>query len=293
MGVIIMKMTDVMKKKLAFSLEVSPPKADQPLEPLLKVLDHFYTLNPDFISCTYGAGGTDKGRNLEILKAIEESGKTTPVTHYTCIGNSKEDIAKDLESYLEIGVENILALRGDYPKGWKKTRGDFAYASELVEYIRLNYPEFNIAVAGNPEKHIEAPTLKEDISQLRKKQDAGGDLIMTQICYDTEQYARWVDQIKNAGISIPISMGIMPVLSKDFIIRMSLANGSSIPKELAEIMGKYGDNPADFKKAGKEYTIELIHDYINLGVDGLQIYTLNNWKDTKEILNDAGISGVK
>lgn len=293
MGVSIVKITERMKKKMLFSFEVFPPKKDKGIESLLATLDRLYSLNPDSVSCTYGAGGTDVGRNREILKAIVQSGETIPLTHYTCIGKTKEEITKDLEDYLEMGVQNILALRGDYPQGWENTGGDFEHANELVEFVKGNYPEFCIAVAGNPEKHLEAATFKEDISHLRRKQDSGADLIMTQVCYDIEQFERWLKQIRKAGITIPVSAGIMPVLSKDFILQMTLSNGASIPKELAEIIGKYGDDPDEFKKAGKEYTVELIHDYMNLGVDGLQIYSLNNWKDTNDILEAAGISGIK
>ena len=156
-----MKVTDIMKKRMSFSFEVFPPKAEQSMESLLDTLEHLYAYKPDFISCTYGAGGTNVGRNMEICKAIKESGKTIPVTHYTCIGNKKEKIREELETYLKMGVNHILALRGDFPKGWQETRGDFDHANELVEYIRTNFPEFCIAVAGNPEKHIQAGSLKK------------------------------------------------------------------------------------------------------------------------------------
>lgn len=288
-----MKVTDIMKKRMSFSFEVFPPKAEQSMEPLLDTLEHLYAYKPDFISCTYGAGGTNAGRNMEICKAIKESGKTIPVTHYTCIGNKKEKIREELETYLEMGVNHILALRGDFPKGWQETRGDFDHANELVEYIRTNFPEFCIAVAGNPEKHIQAGSLKEDVTHLRLKQDAGGDYIMTQLCYDVENYQRWVEQIRKAGVKLPIDAGIMPVLSKDPTIRMTVSNGCSIPKELAEIIGKYGDSPEDFKKAGKEYTVKLIYDYINMGIDGLHIYTLNKWQDVADIIKIAGIRSIK
>ncbi|WP_202859737.1 MULTISPECIES: methylenetetrahydrofolate reductase [Tepidanaerobacter] len=282
-----------MKKRMSFSFEVFPPKAEQSMEPLLDTLEHLYAYKPDFISCTYGAGGTNVGRNMEICKAIKESGKTIPVTHYTCIGNKKEKIREELETYLKMGVNHILALRGDFPKGWQETRGDFDHANELVEYIRTNFPEFCIAVAGNPEKHIQAGSLKEDIAHLRLKQDAGGDYIMTQLCYDVKNYQCWVEQIRKAGVTLPIDAGIMPVLSKDPTIRMTVSNGCSIPKELAEIIGKYGDSPEDFKKAGKEYTVKLIYDYINMGIDGLHIYTLNKWQDVADIIKNAGIRSIK
>lgn len=284
-----MKVTEIMKKRMSFSFEVFPPKSDQPIEPLLETLEELYGFNPDFVSCTYGAGGTNAGRNMEICKAIKDSGKTLPVTHYTCIGNSKENIRTELEQYLAMGVDHILALRGDFPKGWKETRGDFNYANELVEYIKSEFPQFTIAVSGNPEKHFEAESFDSDITHLRQKQDAGGDYIMTQLCHNVDQYSWWVERIRKAGVNLPIDVGIMPVLAKDPTIRMAVSNGSSIPRDLAEVIGKYGDNPEDFKKAGKEYTVKQIHKYINAGIDGLHIYTLNRYKDVADIIKDAGL----
>lgn len=284
-----MKVTEIMKKKMGFSFEVFPPKSDKPSEPLLDTLEHLYQFNPDFISCTYGAGGTNAGRNMEICKAIKDSGKSIPVTHYTCIGNTKEKIKEELQKYLDMGVDHILALRGDLPKGWKGTRGDFNYANELVQYIKNNFPEFTIAVSGNPEKHFESDSFYEDITHLRIKQDAGANYIMTQLCHDVDQYSWWVEKIRRAGISMPIDVGVMPVLSKDPTIRMAVMNGSAIPRDLSEIIAKYGDNPEDFKKAGKEYSSKQILKFINAGIDGLHIYSLNKWQDVTDIIKNVGI----
>lgn len=287
-----MKVTEIMKQRMCFSFEVFPPKSENPIEPLLNTLEFLYKANPDFISCTYGAGGTNAGRNMEICKSIKESNRTIPLTHYTCIGNTKEKIKQELQEYLELGVNHILALRGDFPKGWVETRGDFNFANELVEFIKKNFPEFCIAVAGNPEKHFQADSFETDISHLRIKQDAGADYIMTQLCHDVNQYEWWVEKIRKAGITIPIDVGVMPVLLKDSTIRMAVSNGSAIPRNLAEIIGRYGDNPEDFKKAGKEYTIKQMHKFINAGIDGLHIYSLNKWQDVTDIIKDSGIRKI-
>lgn len=284
-----MNVVEIMKKRMSFSFEVFPPKSEQPLEPLLDTLDHLYHFDPDFISCTYGAGGSNAGRNVEICEEIKKADRSIPVTHFTCIGNSKEKINQELKHYLSIGVDHILALRGDFPKGWDETQGDFNYANELVDYIKRNFPQFTIAVAGNPEKHFQAYSFESDITHLRSKQDNGGDYIMTQLCHDVSQYERWVERIRKAGVHLPIDVGIMPVLSKDPTIRMALLNGSSIPRDLAEIIGRYGDNPEDFKKAGMDYTIKQIYAYINAGIDGLHIYSLNKWKDITQIILNSGI----
>jgi len=288
-----MKITDIMDNRMTLSFEVFPPKMEQPVEPLLETLEHLYKFNPDFISCTYGAGGTNAGRNLEIVTAVQNSGKAIPVTHYTCIGNTKEKISEELKNYLAAGIDHILALRGDYPPGATQTGGDFDFANELVAYIKQNFPEFTIAVAGSPEKHVQAPSFEKDIAHLRMKQDAGGDFIMTQLCHDVDNYIEWVDRIRCAGVYLPIDVGVMPVLAKDPTIRMALMNGSSIPKDLAEIIGRYGDNKEDFRKAGIDYTVNQIYQYMNAGIDGLHIYALNKWEDVTEILKQAGFTLAK
>lgn len=286
-----MKVTDIMKSRMAFSFEVFPPKKDMPMEPLLNTLDKLYEFKPDFISCTYGAGGTNAGRNLEICSAIKLSGRSVPVTHFTCIGNTKEGVRQQLNAYLDNGIDHILALRGDLPQGWEGTGGDFSYANELIAFIRKEYgSRFTVAMAGAPEKHIQANSFKEDITHLKMKQDAGADFIMTQLCFDVEAFARWRDMIRSAGISLPLDVGLMPVLNKDATIRMALSmNGCSIPRELAELISRFYNDPEGFKKAGIDYTVRQIYDYISLGIEGLHIYSLNKHEDVSEIVNRTGI----
>ena len=287
-----MKITDILDKRMTFSFEVFPPKEDKPIEPLMETLTRLYEFEPDFVSCTYGAGGTNKGRNVEICGAIKNSGKSEPVTHFTCIGNSRDDIVAALEEYKGLGVENILAMRGDLPAGWEGTRGDFSYADELIAFIRQKFPHFCIAAACYPEKHIQAPDFTADIAHLRFKQDRGASFLMTQLCHDVEAYKRFVERIRAARVTLPVIVGLMPVLAKDPIIRMTLSNGCSIPKELASVIGKYGDKPEDFKKAGKEYTVRQIYEYMEAGINGLHIYTLNKHEDVSDILMNAGICGI-
>jgi len=278
------KISDLMKKKKTVSFEVFPPQKENPLESLLHTLDELYKLNPDFISCTYGAGGTNAGRNAEICTAIKESGKSIPVTHFTCIGNTRSDVKAHMDKYLDMGIENILALRGDIPKGWSSARGDFRYANELVEFIRKRYPKICIGMAATPEKHIESLTFEDDIKHLRLKQDAGSNYIMTQLCYDVIQFERWLEMIRKAGIYLPIIVGIMPVLAKEPTIRMTVQNGCSIPSDLAKMIGKYGEKSEEFKKAGKEYTVMQIHKYGKLDINGIHIYSMNKYKDVSEIV---------
>ena len=197
-----MNVAEIMEQRNAFSFEVFPPKTDVGMEKLCGeggVLEKLYTLNPDYISCTYGAGGTNVGKNLEVLKKIKADGKCTPVTHFTCVANTKEGIKDQLQTYLDNGIDHMLALRGDIPFGWTGTNGDLHYATELVKFVRKEFGDkFTIAVAGSPEGHIACRSLEADISFLKQKQDEGADYIMTQLCWDMDQFRYWMDAIRAA-----------------------------------------------------------------------------------------------
>lgn len=283
-----MKISELLKERVAFSFEVFPPKMEQSLEPLKETLEQLYKFKPDFISCTYGAGGTNKGRSTELCEIIEKSGHDV-MTHFTCIGNTKQDVLDYIHEYVSVGVENVLALRGDIPHGLDGTNGDFSNANQLISFIKENFPDLCLGAACYPEKHMEAVSIEEDISYLKMKQDCGAEFLMTQLCHDVEAYERFVDKIRKKQIELPVIVGIMPALSKDSIIRMTVSNGCSIPRELAEIIGKYGDNPEEFKKAGKEYTAKQISKYMDAGINGLHIYSLNKYKDIVDILNASDI----
>ncbi|MBE6033601.1 methylenetetrahydrofolate reductase [Aminipila sp.] len=283
-----MKISQMLKERITYSFEVFPPKMEQSLEPLKETLDQLYKCTPDFISCTYGAGGTNKGRSTELCEIIEKSNHNV-MTHFTCIGNTKKDVLNYMNEYISIGVENVLALRGDIPHGLDGTNGDFSNANQLIAFIRENFSNLCLAAACYPEKHMEASSIEEDINFLKLKQDCGAEFLMTQLCHDVEAYESFMDKIRNKQIVLPVVVGIMPVLSKDAIIRMTVSNGCSIPKELAEIIGKYGDEPEEFKKAGKEFTVKQISRYMDAGINGLHIYSLNKYRDIVDILHASGI----
>ena len=284
-----MRICEAFQTHMTFSFEVFPPKADKPIEPLMETLAHLYPYRPDFISCTYGAGGTNKGRQVEILDAIQKSGRAEPLAHFTCIGNTKADIKKSMEEYAALGVDNFLAIRGDLPADWEGTRGDFCHADALMTYLKRLRPGICMAGACYVEKHISAPSIEADIAHLRTKQDNGAEFLMTQLCHDVDAYARFRERIGKANITLPVVVGLMPVLNKDAIIRMTLTNGCSIPSPLAAIIGKYGNNPEDFKKAGKDYTAEQIWRFVSAGIDGLHFYSLNKYQDVLDIIEASGL----
>ena len=305
-----MRIPEIFEKRAAFSFEVFPPKTDVGMEKLCGdggVLDKLYTLHPDYISCTYGAGGTNVGKNLEVLDKIHKDGKAIPVTHFTCIGNTKEGIKDQLENYLAHGIDHMLALRGDLPFGWEGTGGDLHYATELVKFVRKEFgSKFTIAVAGSPEGHISCRSLESDIGFLKQKQDEGADYIMTQLCWDMDQFRYGLDAIRGAGITMPVDVGIMPILDQAATINMALSrNGCVMPRELCEIISKNWifPNPfvkdpfdanaeekkASFKEAGIEYTIRQIDEYRACGIDGIHLYALNKYDDVARIVKESGI----
>ena len=283
-----MKISDVLKEKMSFSFEIFPPKEDKPLEPLRDVIGKLKRFNPDFISCTYGAGGTNRGRSLEICDIILQQGIEC-LTNFTCIGNDKESIIRYISEYENIGVRNIMALRGDFPPGTERTNGDFNHSDALIAFLKEHFPSMSMACACYPEVHIQCGSVEQDIAHLKIKQNNGAEFAISQLCFDVDEFSRWLDRARHAGITIPIIAGIMPVLTAAGCQRMTLSNGCSIPKELARILGKYGDNPEEFKKAGKEYTVELLYKYINAGFNGMHIFTLNKYDDVADIINMSGI----
>lgn len=300
------KMSELMQEKQLLSFELFPPKTDKGMENLPGTIEKLCEFKPEYISCTYGAGGTNVGKNMDVCKMIKDAG-TTPVTHFTCIGNTREGIKEQLQNYLDNGVDHMLALRGDLPFGWTGTGGDFKYATDLVAFVRKEFGDkFEIAVAGSPEGHIACRSLESDIAVLKQKQDNGADYIMTQLCWDMEQFKYWLDAIYTAGVTMPVDVGIMPILDQAATINMALSrNACVMPRELCEIISKYWifPNPfdkepfdanaaqkkEDFKKAGIEYTIKQIDEYRALGINGIHLYALNKWKDVTDIINMSGI----
>jgi methylenetetrahydrofolate reductase (NADPH) len=311
--------SEIMRERMAFSFEVFPPKTDKGMDTLVGkdgVLDKLYTLRPDYISCTYGAGGTNVGKNLEVMKSVKAAGVSIPVTHFTCIGNTRDGIKSQLQAYLDNGINHILAIRGDLPFGWSGTGGDLHYATELVKFIRQEFGDkFTIGVAGSPEGHIQCRNINADISFLKQKQDEGADFIMTQLCWDMDQFRWWVDAIRGAGVVLPVDVGIMPVLDARATINMALSrNGCVIPRELGVLISKYWTFPdpftadaepkdaktdaayvqkmADFKKFGIEYTIKLIDEYRVCGIAGIHLYALNKFDDVAKIVAESGIKDM-
>ncbi|MBR5371569.1 MAG: methylenetetrahydrofolate reductase [Oscillospiraceae bacterium] len=270
-----MKAIELFKDRTVYSFEVFPPKPDVPIEKIYETLAALETLHPDFISVTYGAGGSVPGASTaEICRTIQEKHHTVAIAHLPGINETRESVLKKLAQFKALGIENILALRGDRNPN-AAPKDDFHYASELIAFIR-EHGDFDIAAACYPEGHPEAPDLDTDIAHLKEKVQAGASHLISQLFYRNKDFYVFREKLAAAGISVPVEAGIMPVTSKKSIERMVSLCGASIPKRLAKLMARYADDPASLKAAGLEYAIEQIMDLRENGADGIHLYTMNN-----------------
>lgn len=273
------------KNKTVFSLEIFPPKKTSGIETIYKTLDGLKDVMPDFISVTYGAGGSKADlKTLEICRIIKEKYKITPVAHLTCISSTKDDVDFHLKKLREAGIENILALRGDR-KPDEEPVEDFLHASELIRYIRQSGYDFDISGACYPEVHIEAPDAVSDIKALTEKVDAGAEHLISQLFFDNESFYSFLERARCAGINVPIEAGIMPVTNIKSIERMVSMCGASLPAKFSRTMSRFADNPEALFDAGIAYATDQIVDLIGSGVDGIHLYTMNNPTVAKRIFS--------
>ena len=261
--------------RTVFSCEVFPPKKTSPVDSIYRTLDGLKDIKPDFISVTFGAGGSQVNQTTwEIASIIQNQYHIPAMAHLTCVGAGRAEADETLAHLKAGGVENILALRGDVnPDVPPKT--DFAHASDLVSYLR-SHSDFGVSAACYPEGQLESPDLVSDIRFLKQKADAGAQHLVSQLFFDNEDFFRFLERCRIAGINVPIEAGIMPVLSKSSIQRMVSMCGASMPRRLTRILAKYGDHPDALREAGIAYAIDQISDLIAGGVDGIHLYTMNN-----------------
>jgi methylenetetrahydrofolate reductase (NADPH) len=283
-----MKIIDMFNKKSpVVSFEIFPPRPDVPLDSIYAHLDQFEALRPDFISVTYGAGGSRKGRTLEIASRIKTLHGIESMAHFTCVGHTRDEIDNMLEAMHRSGLENILALRGDPPADqpdFDFSRGTYKHASELVQHIR-EVNNFCIAAAAYVEGHVDSRRLSGDLAHLKEKVDAGVDFLITQLFFDNRLFFDFIEKARATGIKCPVSAGIMPIFKADQIKSIALKSGCSIPAKVVIMMDKYQNDPEDMRKAGIEYASQQIRELIDEGVDGIHLYTMNRPKSTREIMD--------
>lgn len=276
------------ESKPNISFEIFPPKQTTSIESIYSTIDALAPLSPDFISVTYGAGGSTQGKTVQIASLLKNQYNITPLAHLTCVGGSKESMDQILDELEREGVHNILALRGDLPEG--SSLGDFSYASDLIKYIKQR-DSFDVAAACYPEKHIEALTLEEDIKHLQYKVDCGAELLISQLFFDNDAFYKWRENVRSQGIHTPIVAGIMPITSGKQLERMVTLCGASIPASIQNLIKAYNHNAQALKEAGIAYATMQIIDLLASGVDGIHLYTMNQADIAKRIMeNIRGIN---
>lgn len=254
------------------SFEIFPPKGDLTVEAARGVLEGLAPLRPDFISVTYSAGGSGNNHaTAEVSEMVQGEFEIPVVAHLTCINTTSEELDAKIADMKAHGIENVLALRGDRIPGREAT--DFKFAKDLIP--RLVEEGFCVGAAAYPEGHIDCTSMRDNIEHLKEKQDAGASFFVTQLFFDNEYFYRFRDLCDNAGITVPISCGIMPFMSKSQISRMVFMCGASLPSPVIKLLAKYEHSDAALRQAGIEYASQQLVDLAQHGADGLHVYTMN------------------
>ena len=280
---------------VGWSFEVFPPKRTANVSSIYMALAELKKLKPDFISVTYGAGGSENCQaTVEIANAVQNNYQMEAAAHLPCIGLTRQDVENQLAKFEEIGVKKILALRGDNPASGIIKPGDFAHASDLVEFIRSKNYDLNILAACYPETHYEAKSPEEDINNLKIKVDAGVDGLVSQLFFSNEYFYDFIDRIRAKQINVPVEAGIMPVINCKQIERMVSLCKVKLPKKFTDVMSKVSDNKEAMMEIGIAYAADQIIDLVANGVDGIHLYTMNNpnvalriFEAVKNVINRA------
>lgn len=279
------------EKRTTLSFEVFPPKKEDDFDSVYETLNSLKELNPDFISVTYGAGGSKSKKTIEIASYISNTLHIEALSHMTCVGNTKDDIRRICEQLTDNNLSQVLALRGDRPQTMSDEQffsREFTYASDLVSFLKEE-TTLNVAGACYPEKHVEALSKEADLMHLKEKVDAGCDFLITQLFFDNRYFYEFREQCEKAGISVPICAGIMPVTTAKQLGTTVSLSGSNVPDDLLKIQEKYGDIPEDMRKAGIEFATRQIDELLKNGVAGIHLYTMNKSKTAFEIINNLDL----
>lgn len=276
-------------EKPVLSFELYPPQTQGGMRALkTRVIPNLLKLDPSYMTVTYGAGGSTRAKTLEIASLIQNEFELTAACHLTCVGSSRMDIDEILHAIRAAGIRNIVALRGDPPRGedvFVPPKDGFAHGDELVAHIRSTEPQddaFGLAVAGYPEKHLEAPDFETDIANLKRKVESGGDIVITQLFYDNDHFFRFVDRVRTAKITAPIVPGLMPILSAGQIQRIASLCGAEIPTALQDELNRATDD--DAVQVGIDQCIAQATELLERGAPGIHFYVLNKSTHMRAII---------
>lgn len=290
----IKKITEIFKEKdRTFSFEFFPPKTPKGVENLYKTVEELNKLSPDFTSVTYGAGGSSRGTTMDICIEIQKRFSLTVVHHLTCVGHNQQELKAVLDQMKTNNIRNILALRGDPPKGVEKYEpapDGFEYCYQLNDYIRDNYKDFfSVGVAGFPEGHINCPDKETDTRYLKIKIEHGGEFVITQLFFDNNIYSEYLERLKNAGINVRVIPGILPITSYEGLIKFCNICGTNISQEIHDIFKPISNNDEATREAGIKFAVKQCQDLLDRGAPGLHFFTLNKVEPTREIWKQLGL----
>jgi methylenetetrahydrofolate reductase (NADPH) len=270
----------------SFSFEFFPPKDDAGVIALWRALRELESLRPTFVSVTYGAGGSSRDTTIDITHKIARETTMTPMAHLTCVGHTRDELRQIVGAYAAAGIRNVLALRGDPPGGpgtpWTPTEGGLTYADEVVALVR-SLGDFSVGVAAFPEGHRDAADLQADIGVLRRKQDQGAEFAITEMFFRARDYFGLLERARDAGVTIPILPGIMPITTLNQITRMAELSGRDVPAEVVARVARHEGDAEAVRAEGTAIAGELCEDLLNGGAPGLHFYTLNRSRATREI----------
>ena len=275
--------------KFGLSFELFPPKTEQGEVSLFEHVVRLVEFRPSFITCTYGAAGSTQDKTLQIVSRVHRDFRLPVATHLTCVGRTADQLREYLRQAQQEGIENVVALRGDPPRGdteFRPVAGGLRYANELVELVRGEFPDFGIAVAGYPETHQEAPSPEVDLENLKRKVNAGGDVVITQLFYDNDDFFRFRDRCNSLGIRVPIVPGLLPVTNLAQIQRITSLCGAKLTADFVSRLEAVGDDVSAQFAVGVEFARRQAQALVDAGVPGIHFYVLNRSEATAEVLSN-------
>ncbi len=280
--------------RFGLSFELFPPKTPKGEEELFRHVAELMAFKPSYVTCTYGAGGSTRDKTLDIVSKVHQQHQVPVASHLTCVGTSADGLRDYLREAWSKGIKNIVALRGDPPKGettFRPTEDGLRYANELVALIRGEFPEFGIAVAGYPETHLEALSPRADLDNLKRKVDAGADIVITQLFYNNADFFEFQQRVQALGIDIPIIPGVLPVTNLAQIKRIAALCGAQLPESFVKDLDHYANDADGQFKVGIEYATKQVQELVDAGVAGIHFYVLNKSLATARILSGVSLPG--
>jgi len=273
--------------RFGLSFELFPPKTEAGDRALAQNVAELMEFEPSYVTCTYGAGGSTRDKTLDVVQDVKRRFDCPVASHLTCVGCSRDELREFLRDAESRGIDYIVALRGDPPRGeteFRRVADGLTYANELVTLIRAEFPWFGIAVAGYPETHQEAASADADLANLKRKVDAGADVVITQLFYDNATFLRFRDRCRAGGIGVPIVPGILPVTNLKQIQRITSLCGAYLPDEFVSDLSAYGEDDKGQFQVGVDFAVRQVQQLIDEGAPGVHFYVLNKSQATATLL---------